>query len=594
VAGPATVPGRHRATAPAPRRRGRAGLLWPLAALVVVALVAARTLRNTPLPDDGALAGPAFALLRGESELSPLSPHGLGAVHTAVYATVTRAFQRQDSLTGAEREMSFVLLLLSAVLLWRTARRLGLPDPSCAVAVLALGAVGVLAPLHGAASPAALAVGWLLLAGWLTTRLVSSARPPVVIGALAVLAAALAVLLAPDVLLLLVAGTAASVCLAGGPGRRRAAAALVGVLLLAAVRVLVQRWDPQPDDPARWGGSSTGLVLLSVVLVLTGALAAWRLPRFRAAGTALGATVAVAVAPPSGRLPALLLCLPLAALLAGALLAAVAAGAARPLPNRPRALVGAGPVAVLLLLGLGSAASAELAGGGHSDFGAAATAHLADWMDAQLPADAAVTASPRLTAELLHAGADPTRLRRGDAPAPAATGATAPVLRVTAGAPGAGTRVVARFGELAVVEAHPVLPPEAAVTARRDLAAALLANPTTQVPTADADLLAAGQVDPRLLSLLAGMAARLGIGLHALPAVPGEPAGALRRQAVVHSIGGRPVADDPAAAQQLRTYLAAQRDPYAPDRATEADGGLLLGYDLVPDPDGLLPTPGGR
>jgi hypothetical protein len=131
------------------------------------------------------------------------------------------------------------------------------------------------------------------------------------------------------------------------------------------------------------------------------------------------------------------------------------------------------------------------------------------------------------------------------------------------------------------------------IAARRALAAALLANPTTRVPATDAQVLAAGQVDPRLLSLLAGIAARFGLGLQSLPAVPGEPADALRRQAVVSGIGGRALADDPAATELLRGWLDAQQAPYAPDRITSVEGGLLLGYHLVRDPDGLVQGPGG-
>jgi hypothetical protein len=137
-----------------------------------------------------------------------------------------------------------------------------------------------------------------------------------------------------------------------------------------------------------------------------------------------------------------------------------------------------------------------------------------------------------------------------------------------------------------------VRPTPEQVRARAELAEALLANPTTEVSPADAGILAAGQVDPRLLGLLAGIGARYGLGLHSLPAVPGEPPGALVRQAVVSAVGGRPLSEDPAAAGELRTWLAVQHEPYAPDRITDVDGGLLLGYDLVADPDGLVTGPG--
>jgi hypothetical protein len=48
-----------------------------------------------------------------------------------------------------------------------------------------------------------------------------------------------------------------------------------------------------------------------------------------------------------------------------------------------------------------------------------------------------------------------------------------------------------------------------------------------------------------------------------------------------------------AARKLLRGWLDAQQEPYAPDRVTDVDGGLLLGHHLVPDPDGFLPGPRG-
>jgi hypothetical protein len=223
----------------------------------------------------------------------------------------------------------------------------------------------------------------------------------------------------------------------------------------------------------------------------------------------------------------------------------------------------------------------------------AAAEALVAWVDAQLPDGAVLVASPALTEELRQAGLDPARASAApDLPVSAATSAPVQQLQVTTDPPDTG--VVARFGRLSVVDPRPADPAPEQLTARRDLAAALLANPSTAVGPADAEVLAAGAVDPRLLTLLAGVAARLGLGLDSLPPVPGEPAAASARQAVVGAVGGRPLADDPAAADELRSYLAAQQEPYAPARVVEVDGGLLLGFRLVPDPDGLLPAPGGR
>jgi len=611
---PRSAPGhaRHRAARSPLLRRVRAGLLWPLAALVVVGLVAARILRGLPLPRDGALMAPAFLLSRGEGDLAPLSPEGLGAVHAAVYATVTRAVERHATLAAAERELLLVVLLVSAVLLWRTARGLGVPDAACAVGVLALGAVPALAPLHAVPTPAAFAGAWLLAAAVLLAGLVSGSwapggRPLVAVGVLAVIAVVLTVLLAPDALLLLVAGVVAAAAERAPRARWRALVAAVGVLLLAGTRALVGRWDPPVDGPSPWGADRTELLVVSGTLLVVGALTVWLLPALRAPGTALLALTLLAVAPPSGRVPALLLALPLGALLLGALAAVATARLARPvLVRRPRALLAAGLIAAVVLAGLGVAAAAGLAGTPRGDLGATAHAGLVGWAEEQLPDDAVVTAEPRLAAELLHAGADPAQVLSGGdgVPVPASTGSTTGLaLRATTGRAPEGSATLTHFGDgtagpvLTVVDPRPVQPTAEQETARRDLAAALLANPTTEVSAADTELLAAGQVDPRLLVLLAGIGAQYGVGIAALDPVPGEPDGALVRQAVIASVGGTPLTGDDAGAQaadRLRGWLDAQQDPYSPARVADVDSGLVIGYELARDPDALVTISRGR
>ena len=598
---------RHRATRPPWPERVRVGLLWPLFALVVVGLVGARMLRGRPLPGDGDLTAPAFALSRGTADLAPLSPEGLAAVHAAVYATVTRAFERYATLVAAERELLLVVLVLSAVLLWRTARRLGVPDAGCALGVLAFGALPVLVPLHAVASPAALAVPWLLLAAWLLTSWLRPAgghgargaslraRVPVAVALLAAGAVVLAVLLAPDVLLLLVAGLTAAAAGRGDPARRAAAAA-GGVLLLTGGRTLVERWAPEPADPARWGADRTGLLVTCAVLLAVAVLAVVLLPRLRPLGVALAAVALLSVAPPSERVAALLLALPVAALLVAALGTLAAARLGRPVLVRPRARLAAGLAGAVALVAVGALAATSLSHTPRSDFGAAADAQLVGWLGDQLPDDAVVTADPRLTATLVHAGADPDRVLTGtDLPVPASTAPGAPVLQVTAGSVPAEGTPVARFGAeggLTVTDPRAVAPTPEQLDARRRLATALLANPTNEVGEADAELLAEGRVDPRLLSLLAGIGAQYGVGVGALPAVPGEPADAAVRQAVVTTVGGTSLAADPAAADRLRGWLGAQKEPYVPDRVSAVPGGLLIGYDLVRDPDQLVTARG--
>jgi hypothetical protein len=299
----------------------------------------------------------------------------------------------------------------------------------------------------------------------------------------------------------------------------------------------------------------------------------------------------LSVAPPSGRLAGAVLGLPVAALL----LAALTAAAAERLAERAEArgwVVPAVGTAALLLLAV--PAVAGLGAGPRGDLGARADAGLVSWARDQLPAGTTLHADRQLAAELLHAGGDPTQLTTG-APPPVAGEGAGTVLRVVRG-PGDGA-VVARFPSdgdpgLSVTDPLPDRVSAAQQQARRELAAALLAG-VAPVPGEVDAVLGAGDVDPRLLTLLAGISARLGLDLAALPAVPGEANGTLVRQAVVSSVGGRPVPADAAATAQLQAWLDAQREPFAPDRVERVDGGVLVAYRLVADPDGLVSPAGG-
>ncbi|MGY2080741.1 hypothetical protein [Modestobacter sp. SYSU DS0657] len=608
---PGTRRARHAARPPGDRR---AAVLWPLTALAVLAAVATRRLSAPRLPDDDTLAAPAAVLLRGDGDLALLSPDGLGALHTAVYATVTRAFARHDTLLAAERELLAVALLVTGVLLWRTARRLGLGHAGSALAVLALAVVPALTPLSAAASPSWLALPWLLLAAWLLL----SGRPSPAAGTAAAVATLIGVLLAPDALVLLVVGVAAGAAArtpwrrVRGPARTGPPAALgpsVGGLVAGAVvtRLLVGAWHPQPGDPARWGAGTAALVVLGVGLLAVGALTVVRLPRLRGAGVALLAGTLLGVVPPGHRLPALLACLPLAALLAAVLVTGLAnrLRTARPALGRIVRPAAAGALALLLVAALAGALTAPRA-----DLGARAHAQLADWAREQLPDDAVLAANPRLAAELVHAGIGADRLVPADGPVTAATGAPPPRLQVTTGDDPAGdARPLARFpadsaaddpapGDtvrdqttVTVADPDPADPTPQQLAARRELGEALLANPATTAPPAAAELLRSGAVDPRVLTLLAGLAARFGVGLAGLPAVPGELPGVPVHLAVLGSVGGEPL-PDAAAADRLRAWLEAQRTPYRPARVTTVEDGLLLTWRLVPDPDAMV-TPGG-
>jgi hypothetical protein len=158
--------------------------------------------------------------------------------------------------------------------------------------------------------------------------------------------------------------------------------------------------------------------------------------------------------------------------------------------------------------------------------------------------------------------------------------------------------VVARFDggdgrRLTVVDPARVPPDPAQLDRRRRLGAALLANPRTAAPAAAADQLRDGEVDLRLLTLLAGMAAQFGVQLADLPAVAGEDGQIPARTAVLATAGGSSLTEGTPALTELRAWLSAQVEPFAPDEVRLVDDGLLVGFRYVTDPDGVVTRGGG-
>jgi hypothetical protein len=96
-------------------------------------------------------------------------------------------------------------------------------------------------------------------------------------------------------------------------------------------------------------------------------------------------------------------------------------------------------------------------------------------------------------------------------------------------------------------------------------------------------------VDQRLLSVLAALTARSGIGIAAFPVPRAAPDDGLpARRALLNSAGGEELRPGAAATDGLVTWLDAQRDPFAPDSVDVTDRGVLIGYRYVSDPDALV------
>jgi len=145
---------------------------------------------------------------------------------------------------------------------------------------------------------------------------------------------------------------------------------------------------------------------------------------------------------------------------------------------------------------------------------------------------------------------------------------------------------------LLVFDPDPGTPTPVEVAHRRSLASAMLANPDTEAGPEAVAVLRAAAVDARLLTLLAGLTARSGIGVRAFPAAPGELAatndGPVARTALVTSLGGEPVTPGSAATDRLLAWLNAQRPPFAPDTVRVTGDGVLVGFRYASDPDALV------
>jgi hypothetical protein len=205
------------------------------------------------------------------------------------------------------------------------------------------------------------------------------------------------------------------------------------------------------------------------------------------------------------------------------------------------------------------------------------------WLEDELPSDTPVTASDDVRATLAAAGA-------GDRVGAADDGA----LRVVAGEPAADALVVARFegadgATLSVVDPEPGRPTAEELDRRQSLAAAVLANPIAGVTGRAADALRTGDVDARLLGLLAGLVSRMDVHVADLPPAPGEPAdGPPARRLLLDAAAGERLTPGAPATEELVAFLEAQRPPFAPDTVEQTDEGVLVAFDYASAPDAAV------
>ena len=222
---------------------------------------------------------------------------------------------------------------------------------------------------------------------------------------------------------------------------------------------------------------------------------------------------------------------------------------------------------------------------------------VADWVEAELPDDIPLSAPDGVSDALAAAGTAEGRLSGEDPDEGVDEGTDegtddgTGALRVVEGDPGADAVVVARFQGadgtlLSIVDPRPAEPTAEELDRRRRLSAAVLANPVAGVTGRAEEVLAAADVDARLLGLVAVLVARLEAGVADLPRAPGQPEeGTPARRALIGSIGGEELVPGSDATERVRDFIAAQLRPFAPDTVEVTDDGVLVGFDYSPSPD---------
>jgi hypothetical protein len=546
-----------------------------IAAAAVHVLAALRLDAHAPTDGEARLAAAVYAVGGGDIGPVPLPlPDLLAARQLAAVAAVLPSGTWSVWATAQVGALAFGLL--TAVLLWPVLRRLGCGGTPTALGVALVGVTPPAVALHSSVTAAAVGVPWLLLAAVLAGR----GWPRRAAASLAVL---VAVVIAPLVGAAVLA-LAAHAVVDGTVSRRRGRVVRIagGVAIGAAAVVLaVAASGTGPlagvAAPPLPRGVALAVTVAGIVLVVAGTWVRWVRPLLSPAVLLLVAVLA----PGPGRAVAALAVLPFLAVV----LAAIAEEVAARVPGRvlwpvPFLATGGALAATVLLLPVPGRTAQP------------GPATLLGWMDEQMPPGTTLHADALDRAELIEAGFPAARLRDLGAPV---TAKDAVLLGARPGAVAPGT---CSAGELRATlpwwggaqadlcgAADPVAADETEQARRIRIGTALAGNRGLQLGPAAADLLTAGQVDPRLMIVLSVLASSHTLAVSDFPTAPYEPAGVLRRQVLLGSVDGLPATTGPTF---LRGWLDGQHAPFVPAVVRVEDGGLLVGY-RAPTPPGLLP-----
>jgi len=613
-----------------PRRAGLVAALLVAGTLAGAAWLLLAGLSGAPPVSaaEGSFAVRAFAINRfgvGSAHL-PWWDGGIAALQVAAYETVSGALGRTATAVVAAREAMVAAAVLTGVCVAMAARRLQMSVPATVAAVALYGFLPVAVLLHRTADPANLGALWLCAGVAVATG--GTRRPGAAVVATGYLV--LAVLTTPAVLLVLVPLVTALV-FAGDVGRLRGAGrwvvAQVG-LVGYAVLIRLLRFGDLPGLPTDTAlPALTGLDQVLVVATGLGLLAALGVRWLRPLAVALIGLAVAALLAPGARLPLAILAVPLAAVLLPALADTAVAWWRRWWAARSRiagqasgraevgvpAVVAGVLVAALLVAWLPTSRPLRTADGADSSLDRAR-----DWVMASLPTRPRLAVDDALWAGLVDAGYPVGQLvaAGGLGPAPEAfrggwsdcvftVGRDRGLLAADAtdvarqarehSAPVAGWGLGADRVQARRVYVDPSGALAQAVRdarSRAEVGGELVSNPRLRLAPQAAELVRRGDVDARLMVVLAAMTAVRTLDISAFPVVDGEDDRLPRRQVAVTAVDGQPVRPGATVADLLDRWLRAQQSPFRPASVTVTPvldrTALLVLYDAVGQP-GLLP-----
>ena len=560
--------------------------LLAAAAVVAVHVVALGPAgRRSATVGEASTAAAAFAQARLDgSQFAVPWVDRLAVNQLAALDVLTGGLRGGTVLDGA-RAVSLAASLLTCLLLWVVARRLGFRPPAAAAAVALAGMPAALVSLHGAVDAGVLAALWLTVAaaipgGNLPLRLLAATA--------AVLTAPLAAVgLLVFITYLVVTGV---VFLAWRPALRLVVTVvLVDTAVLVAVLATGERSLAVLGDAAV--PASTLLAVAGVGFAVTVAVW-WLQPWLRPVAVGAAAMLGCALVPGPAAGTALLIALPAA----GGVGAGLFAREARPPAPLPTVAGAARRSFASCCCALRSPVTRSPDAGSQRE---ALAAWIVDELDqgtivavdelgwAQLvhdgvPAGQLVAAGPLAATapppEALLAPVDRPGHRTGWEPA----GASVPLAATDAGPGDAPVEVGRQVHDPVAANAQA----EADRADRARFGAAMAGNPALALGTEAAGQLRTGDVDTRLMTVLATFASTHRVTVDRFLAAPLDGAGQPRRTAAITAIDGREVIA-PDVADLAHNWFTAQLPPYRPLSVRLVTDALLVRY-AAPAPLGLL------